>query len=150
MSSTHACLNVDEILRHLACELVASGGKGAAVALACCCKNFEDPVLDALWETQDQLRPLLKSFPADVWNDEGSVSASPTFDPLSTKIFDLIVFQKNSHSNGMGPLPDIRSKNSGAPRGSLSRLPTPGRSLGVTTSHPQQTLASRSEDLHMS
>ena len=109
MSSTHACLNVDEILRHLACELVASGGKGAAVALACCCKNFEDPVLDALWETQDQLRPLLKSFPADVWNDEDSVSASPTFDLLSTKIFDLIVFQKNSHSSGMGPLPDIRS-----------------------------------------
>lgn len=66
----HACLNVDEIVRLLARELVASGGKGTAVALACCCKNFEDSVLDALWETQDQLRPLLKSFPADVWDEE--------------------------------------------------------------------------------
>jgi len=145
----HACLNVDEILRLLACELVASGGKGTAVALACCCKIFEDPVLDALWEAQDQLRPLLKSFPTDVWNDENSVSASLTF-TLSTKPFDLTVFQKNPHSSRMGPLPEIRSKNPGAPRGSLPRPPTPGRSLGVTTPHPQYTLASRSEGLHVS
>jgi len=81
----HACLNVDEIVRLLACELVASGGKGSAVALACCCKNFEDPGLDALWEAQDQLRPLLKSLPEDVWDDDGRVivSGSTTFHSFS-------------------------------------------------------------------
>ena len=66
----HPCLCVDEILRLLACELVASKEKAVAVALACCCKGFEEPVLDALWETQDRLTPLLKCFPPDIWKEE--------------------------------------------------------------------------------
>jgi len=61
----HRCLSVDEILGLLACELVASGAKAAAAA--------EDPLLDALWETQNRLTPLLDCFPQDVW-DEGSES----------------------------------------------------------------------------
>ena len=73
----HPCLNVDEILRSFACELVASEAKVAAVALACCCKSFEDPVLDALWETQDQLAPLLKCFPQDIWEEEDGCFVSP-------------------------------------------------------------------------
>ena len=68
----HPCLSVDEILRLLASELVASEAKTTAVALASCCKSFEDPVLDALWETQARLVPLLKCFPQDVW-EEGSL-----------------------------------------------------------------------------
>jgi len=74
----HACLNVDEIVRLLACELVMSGGRGSAAALARCRKSFEEPVLDALWEAQDQLRPLLKSFPEGVLDEKGGkwVSAS--------------------------------------------------------------------------
>ena len=70
----HACLNVDEIVRLIACEL----GKGTAVALACCRKSFEDPVLDALWVKQNRLLPLLKSFPGDVWNDEKCTVSTPT------------------------------------------------------------------------
>ena len=66
----HPCLNVDEILRLLACELVAAEAKATAVSLACCCKNFEDPVLDVLWESQDRLTPLLKCFPQEVWKEE--------------------------------------------------------------------------------
>lgn len=65
----HACLGVDEIVRLLACDLVTSGGEATAVALACCCKNFEDPVLDALWGTQGRLCLLLKTFPEDVWDE---------------------------------------------------------------------------------
>ena len=82
----HACLNVDEIVRLIACELVASGAEATAVALARCHKGFEDPVLDTLWETQDQLLPLLRSLPRDVWNeDECTVSTSTTsvFTPLN-------------------------------------------------------------------
>ena len=66
----HVCLNVDEILRPIAHELVASEGMGSAIALACCRKSFEEPVLDVLWVKQDRLLPLLKSFPGDVWDDE--------------------------------------------------------------------------------
>jgi hypothetical protein len=51
----YPCLSVDEILRLLARGLVASKGKATAVALACCCKCFEGPVLDTLWETRDRL-----------------------------------------------------------------------------------------------
>ena len=73
----HICLNVDEIVRFIACELVASEGKVTAVALAGCCKSFEDPVLDALWETQEELLPLLISFPEDVWGEGGCTVSVP-------------------------------------------------------------------------
>ena len=66
----HPCLNVDEILRLLACELVASEAKATAAALACCCKSFGEPVLDALWEKQERLTPLLKCIPQEVWVEE--------------------------------------------------------------------------------
>jgi hypothetical protein len=86
----HACLGVDEILRFLACELVASEAKATAVALACCCKSFEDPTLDALWVTQDRLFPLLKSLPRSVWEEAGGSLVSPltvsTFPALSRLI----------------------------------------------------------------
>lgn len=77
----HACLCVDEIIRLLASELITIGGRGTAVALACCCKNFQDPVLDELWKVQDQLPPLLRSFPRKVWDDDGGdfVSFPATF-----------------------------------------------------------------------
>ena len=74
----HACLNVDEIIRLIVHQLVRSRAKATAVALACCCKNFEDPVLDVLWETQDGLLPLLKSLPVDVWDNECTVSGPMT------------------------------------------------------------------------
>ena len=77
----HACLNVDEIVRLLACELVASEGNATAVALACCCKNFEDPVLDVLWETQQQLDLLLFVFPEGVWQEGIPHLVSPPMTP---------------------------------------------------------------------
>jgi len=75
----HACLNVDEILRGISRELIGTpGGEGAVVALACCCKSFEDPVLDTLWIRQNELLPLLWTFPEDVWNDDGWIVSGPT------------------------------------------------------------------------
>ena len=55
----HPCFGLDEILRFLAYELVVSGARASAVALACSLKTIEEPVLDVLWETQDWLIPLL-------------------------------------------------------------------------------------------
>jgi hypothetical protein len=74
----HRCLNVDEIMRLIACELVASGGGATAAGLACCCKGFEDPALDALWADQESLLPLLNIFPGDVWKEGGYSVSVPT------------------------------------------------------------------------
>ena len=59
-------------------ELVASRGHATSVALACCCKSLEDPVLDVLWKTQQELLPLLKSLPGDVWNESECTVSPPT------------------------------------------------------------------------
>jgi len=66
----HPCPCVDEIVRLVAYVLVASKGKASAAALARCCKTLQEPVLDALWEHQEGLTPLLESLPGDVWNTE--------------------------------------------------------------------------------
>jgi len=92
----HHCLSVDEILRLLACELVTSKAMATAVALACCCKSFEDPALDAIWETQRRLIPLLKCFPQDVWEGDGSFVSSlivvnfPTLNRLVMEAFKRV------------------------------------------------------------
>lgn len=67
----HRCLYIHEIVELIASELTVGGGRATAVALACCCKNFEDPVLDALWTTQNELMPLLKTLPEDIWSPDG-------------------------------------------------------------------------------
>lgn len=85
----HPCLNVDEIVRLIACELVASKAKATAVALARCRRSFEDPVLGALWETQMGLFTLLNSLPGDVWNGGGCTVSVPTtqlFCPLNSLV----------------------------------------------------------------
>ena len=74
----HPCLYVDEIVRLIAHELVAFNAQATSVALACCCKTFEDPVLDILWETQSRVLPLLKSLPGDVWDEGGCSVSVPT------------------------------------------------------------------------
>ena len=83
--SMHSCLCIDEVVRLIACELVESGGKSTSVALACCCKSLEDPVLDLLWQTQNELLPLLATFPRDVWND-----SECTVSPLTMRAFSLL------------------------------------------------------------
>lgn len=74
----HPCLCIDEIVRLIARELVESRGGATSIALACCCKALEDPVLDVLWETQDRMLPLLKSLPADVWDEFERAVSVPT------------------------------------------------------------------------
>ena len=111
----HACLNVDEIVRLIACELVVSEAKATAVSLACCHKAFEDPILDALWETQDELLPLLKSLPGDVWNEgECTVSVPITYAFPSLNYLVRKVLQKTPNSTGMGSLPELLSEDPNA------------------------------------
>jgi len=117
----HPCLGVDEVLRLLACELVASGAKATAVSLARCCKGFEDPVLDALWETQERLLPLLKSFPVGVWKVETGRLVGPRKVSIlsSSNRATEKVFQETSDEGGMVSFPEIRSGSTGAQSGHL-------------------------------
>jgi len=103
----HACLSVDEITRLLAYELVASAeGKATAVALACCCKSLEDPVLDVLWGTQKRLYPLLETFPKSVWDKSVQTFVSLPTTPYftSTQPLDWEGFQGNPDDRGVGSL----------------------------------------------
>jgi len=99
----HACLNVDEILRLIACELITSKGRAAAVALACCCKSFEDPVLDVLWETQNRLTPLLNSLPGGVRNKCRRAVSAPTTYVFSPSIVSFLSLSKDSRQPWNGP-----------------------------------------------
>jgi len=113
----HPCLNVDEIIRLLACELVASKAKATAVALACCCKSFEEPVLDALWEGQDRLTPLLKCLPRDVWEegDENFVSLSADFILLALKCLVRRLLREFRRKQN-GPIPESMPEGCGSSR----------------------------------
>jgi len=108
----HSCLNVDEILRLIACELAVSGAKATTVSLACCCKSFEDPVLDALWETQGELFPLLKSLPGNAWKVEAAqfVSILTGFTFSSDRSVEE-VFHQTPNEGGMDSYPKICSRN---------------------------------------
>jgi len=93
----HPCLSVDELVRLITYELVASRGRATAVALACCRKSFEDPVLDTLWETQEKILPLIKSLPEDVWNPGGYNVGVPTTSVIS--IYPTIDFESHSEDS---------------------------------------------------
>ena len=86
----HPCLNVDEIVRLMAHELVASEAKATATALARCHKGFEDPVLDTLWKTQNELFPLLASLPSDVWDQSDTFAVSAPTADIFPPLNDLV------------------------------------------------------------
>jgi hypothetical protein len=56
--SVHPCLIVDEIVRLVARELVASEAYRTALALACCCKGYEAPVMDVVWRAHSRLASI--------------------------------------------------------------------------------------------
>ena len=83
----HPCLHVDEIVRLITCGLIDAEEYATTVALACCNKTFEDPVLDVLWESQYQLIPLLNTLPWDIWGPgsyQVSVATMMLAPPYST------------------------------------------------------------------
>ena len=116
LDSMHRCLNVDEIVRLIAYELVTSGRKATAVCLACCCKGFEDPVLDVLWATQTKLSPLFDYLSGEVLEEHGyfTVSISTTRIPLFPQRLGLKVLQMLLDGDGTDPSWKVRPKNAKA------------------------------------
>lgn len=65
----HKVFEVDEILRPIAGYVVDLGGS-SAIALACCCRAFEEPVLGLYWECQ-RLDKLANVLPEGVLKRSG-------------------------------------------------------------------------------
>lgn len=82
----------------------------AIVAFATVCKALERPVLDVLWESQDDWFRLLKCFPPDVWEerDNAFVSCHPAASARRLSAFILFVnpilaLPPQSHPSRVGP-----------------------------------------------
>ena len=64
----HQAFHLDELVRNVAhCADATIQGSISLVALACCCKSLEGPVMDVLWRRQTSLSTILKTLPADSW-----------------------------------------------------------------------------------
>ncbi|KAH9851794.1 hypothetical protein C2E23DRAFT_829196 [Lenzites betulinus] len=69
-SAVTRCLRVPE-LQHIICDMIRSylDGLPTLAALACTARVFSEVALDTLWNTQSSLVPLIKCFPANVWEE---------------------------------------------------------------------------------
>ena len=146
----HRCLNVDEIVRLIAYELVGSGSKGTAVCLACCCKGFGDPVLDVLWATQTNLSPLFKCLPGDVREEGGSYMVPVSIPMRRILLFpqrlDLKDLQALSDGDGMDSFSRVRSKNAKAQFPLRSENSVLEGLFRHETLHTQQPLTPKSDN----
>lgn len=81
----HRCLEIAEILHIILknISIYAYGSRHNLLSLAFVSKAFHEPALDLLWELQDSLSPLIKTFPADVWKEEGNPSILVSFLSMS-------------------------------------------------------------------
>ena len=64
----HQVLRLDELVRNISYYADPTPkGSASLLAFACCCKSFEEPVMDVLWRRQVDLSTILKTLPADSW-----------------------------------------------------------------------------------
>lgn len=62
----HQIFHIDELLRLIIDELVATNPR-TAVALAATCRSLEEPTLSSLWKEQRSLDNLVKVLPNYTW-----------------------------------------------------------------------------------
>lgn len=91
-------LQQERIIKTITRFLTALNAKSTVVALATACKILERPVLDALWESQDDWFQLLKCFPPDVWEERDNtfVSCRPSYHRSSPARIDPTEFSTSS------------------------------------------------------
>ncbi|KAF9649265.1 hypothetical protein BDM02DRAFT_1933422 [Thelephora ganbajun] len=66
---TPRLLQQERIIKTITRILSSLNAKSTIVAFATVCKALERPILDVLWESQDDWFQLLKCFPPDVWEE---------------------------------------------------------------------------------
>ena len=69
-------LQQERIIKTITRFLSGLNAKSTIVAFATACKVLERPVLDVLWESQDDCFQLLKCFPPDVWEERDNTFVS--------------------------------------------------------------------------
>ena len=111
----HHVFELDEILRTVANELIASYRTDAALSFACSCKSFSIPVLDTMWEEEQRdFMTLLKTLPPSVWVVASQTFVSPIpLDSPSNTIRQpcLSGLSTSALGGGMGPVLDLRREN---------------------------------------
>ncbi|KIM84932.1 hypothetical protein PILCRDRAFT_87278 [Piloderma croceum F 1598] len=78
----HHCLEITEILKTIFNNFGFSASRRDLYALALVSKAFHEPALDVLWELQDCILPLIKTFPVEVWEQSGNPSTLSFQRPL--------------------------------------------------------------------
>lgn len=68
----HRCLCISEILREIF-EYCALSNLSPLAHLARTCRLFREPALDILWRELDDVSPLMKCLPSNLWVEEESV-----------------------------------------------------------------------------
>lgn len=64
----HQVFRLEELVRNISsCAESTRQGSVSLLALACCCKLLEGPVMDILWQRQVDLSIILKTLPVDSW-----------------------------------------------------------------------------------
>jgi len=59
---------IEELVQRIALNADdGSVGSASLLALACCCKALEDPVMDILWQRQNILYNIVQTLPVDCW-----------------------------------------------------------------------------------
>ena len=102
-------LQCPELCR-LVCEEIGSDDKCTLFRLSLSCRRFMEPALDVLWYKLDNLAPLMRCMPRDLYQDtrEGKVVALVSnimvllffdFNPPS-----IIVFSKTSSGERLGKI----------------------------------------------
>ena len=76
-STMNQVFYIEELVRQVAFN-ADDGPPGSAslLALACCCKTLEGPVMDVLWQRQKCLHTILETLPADCWTITDKVYVS--------------------------------------------------------------------------
>ena len=93
----HRCWALDEIVRAITANLVASEAKSSAVSLASCSKSLEESALGEVWRHLSSLAPLVKCFPPDIWETRDEKLVSTWANSADTTCWSnrfLIVFQE--------------------------------------------------------
>src|ERR1700733_14977482 len=95
---------VEELVQRVALSADGgSSGSASLLALACCCKTLESPIMDILWQRQKSLHIILRTLPTDCWivMDKVYVSESE-LNPSVHPFFTLPAFNQSTHSRRMG------------------------------------------------
>ena len=69
-------LQQERVVKTIARVLSSLNAKPTILAFATVCKALERPILDVLWETQDDWFQLLKCFSPDIWEDRDNAFVS--------------------------------------------------------------------------